>query len=69
MNGQISCTKCGATPLPEHLLPIETETNSYYYCSSCLKVAQNDLSMKIILNKDERRLLKNIRKFLKHEKN
>lgn len=62
---EVQCSKCGQEALPEQLLEIQSEYNIYYYCISCLKEAQNTLSMKIYLNKDDRALLKKIRKFLK----
>lgn len=51
------------------LLKIESEFQTYWYCENCLRKAEIILSMKIAPNKEERRLLKSIRKFLKREKN
>lgn len=65
---EVQCSKCGQAALPEQLLPIETDLNIYYYCISCVRQAEGDLSMKLYLNKDERKLLKNLRKFLKKGK-
>ena len=62
------CSKCGAKPLPEKLMQIKDEHKSYYFCESCLKNANEILGMKIFLNKEERKLLKSIRKWLKYEK-
>ena len=61
------CSKCGNETLPENLLPIEMEYNKFYYCRICLKNAQDTLSMQMFKNKDTRKLLKNIRKFLRSE--
>lgn len=70
----INCNKCGLfISQVEKLMGIETELAKYYYCISCIKQAQGLLSMKMYLNKDERALLKKMRRFLKrngeYEKN
>ncbi len=65
----LPCSKCDNEQLPENLMTIESETKTYYYCRICLKQAQDTLNMLIFKNKENRQLLKRIRKFLKHEKN
>lgn len=65
----VSCSKCSQEVLPEKLLEIETESNTYYYCTACIKTAEGTLSMKLYLNKDDRALLKQFRKFLKTKAN
>lgn len=67
MEMELRCSRCNSAPLPEDLLPIESDNATYYFCSACLKQAEGTLAMKIFKNKEERKLLKNIRKFLKHE--
>lgn len=66
---KLFCSRCGKETAPEKLLKIESEHQHYQYCITCLKIAHDILSMKIAPNKEERRLLKSIRKFLKHVKN
>ena len=66
----IACTKCGQEPPEEKLMPIKNEEDTiYYFCELCLKEAHDLLSLKIIKTPEEKRLLKSIRKFLKHGKN
>jgi hypothetical protein len=68
MIDEVKCSKCGQAALSEQLMPIETETNIYYYCISCVREAEALMSMKIFINKDERALLKQLRKFIKKGK-
>ncbi len=61
------CSKCGKETLPENLMGIVTEDRKYYYCRVCIKQARDNLSMQLFKNKDTRKLLKDIRKFLESE--
>ena len=59
------CSKCGG----EGILPIETDENKYYYCYKCLKQALIQLDLLLYKNKEVRKLIKDIKRALKHEKN
>ncbi len=66
---EITCSSCQRSILPEKTMTVDTGKNIYHYCPSCLKSSQNLLSMKLELTKEEKSLLKSIRKFLKSKKN
>lgn len=63
------CSICLQEIPPEKMMKVDSGKRIYQFCPSCLKSSQELLSMKIAPNKEERKLLKNIRKFLKHVKN
>ena len=65
----IDCDSCGLPTTPDKLMPIVSELKKHYFCINCLKQSDKLLSMKIAPNKEERKLLKQIRKFLKKSKN
>lgn len=65
----MGCSKCGQKiGKQEDLFKIKSELQSYYFCKSCIKKAAGLLGMKIMITKDEKNLLKDMRKWLKHEK-
>lgn len=64
----MKCTKCGRQPLPEQLMEIKTDSQTYHFCKACIKQAHDSLSFKLFKNGEERKLLKNIKRFLKNEK-
>lgn len=62
----VQCNSCFARPVSEDLLEIETEYgNRLYFCTPCVKKALDTLLMRIHLSKEQKLLLKNIKRFLK----
>lgn len=62
------CSKCQRDFPPEEMLSIESDTYTWYFCKTDLKNAHDQLSMRLHLTPDEKKLLKDIRKFLKQGK-
>ena len=61
------CEKCGKEQFGK-MMKIETENATHWFCNPCLFEAEKSLTMLLFKNKDQRALLKSIRKHLKHEK-
>ena len=62
------CSKCFKNYLIDKMMVIESEGNKYFFCSLCLREAKKILKTKLFLTKEERKLLKDIRVFLRNEK-
>lgn len=62
------CSSCGSEIAKiDELLPVETDTQKYYYCITCIKKAVDTLNMKMYLKKDDLYLQKKMRNFLKRK--
>jgi len=59
------CNKCHTKPFPQEMFKVENENESrYWFCRPCTKQAYILLGMKLYINKEERSLMKGMRKFL-----
>ena len=61
------CEKCSKEQFGK-MMEIKTENAIHFFCNPCLFEAEKSLAMLLFKNKDQRKLLKNIRKWLKHTK-
>lgn len=61
------CTKCSKNMNVDKMMRVEEGGHVYFFCTPCLYEAKERLKMKMFLTHDERKLLNDIKNYLKHE--